>query len=84
MLPDRVSNPGPLTYESGVLPIALQGPAFSETGSTDKFSRPCYKFWQLIESKIKDMTLLCSALCIVALLFNVHGKHLRLCTMQCW
>ena len=27
MLPDWVSNPGPLTYESGVLPIALRGPA---------------------------------------------------------
>ena len=27
MLPDRVSNPGPLTYESSVLPIALRGPA---------------------------------------------------------
>ena len=27
MLPDRVSNPGPLTYESGALPIALCGPA---------------------------------------------------------
>ena len=25
MLPDRISNPGPLTYESGVLPIALPG-----------------------------------------------------------
>ena len=23
MLPDRVSNPGPLTYESGALPIAI-------------------------------------------------------------
>ena len=32
MLPDRVSNPGPLTYESGALPIALRGPAHhSET-----------------------------------------------------
>ena len=29
MLPDRVSNPGPLTFESGALPIALCGPAFS-------------------------------------------------------
>ena len=29
MLPDRVSNPGPLTYESGALPIALRGPAVS-------------------------------------------------------
>ena len=27
MLPDRVSNPGPLTYGSGALPIALRGPA---------------------------------------------------------
>ena len=27
MLPDRVSNPGTLTYESGALPIALRGPA---------------------------------------------------------
>ena len=27
MLPDRVSNPGPLTYETGALPIALRGPA---------------------------------------------------------
>ena len=27
MLPDRVSNPGPLTCESGALRIALRGPA---------------------------------------------------------
>ena len=34
MLPDLVSNPGPLTYESGVLPIALRGPAkYGETGN---------------------------------------------------
>ena len=26
MLPDRVSNPGSLTYESGALPVALRGP----------------------------------------------------------
>ena len=31
MLPDRVSNPGPLTYESGALPIALRGPAMFRT-----------------------------------------------------
>ena len=29
MLPDRVSNPGPLTYESGALPIALRGLAIA-------------------------------------------------------
>ena len=27
MWPDRVSNPGPPTYESAALPIALRGPA---------------------------------------------------------
>ena len=27
MLPDRVLNPGPLTYETGALPIELRGPA---------------------------------------------------------
>ena len=27
MWPDRVSNPGPLTNESGALPYALPGPA---------------------------------------------------------
>ena len=27
MLPDQVSDPGPLIYESGALPIALRGPA---------------------------------------------------------
>ena len=34
MLPDRVSNPGPLTYESGALPIALRGPASERIGSS--------------------------------------------------
>ena len=29
MLPDRVSNPGPLTYESGAIPIALRGPTYT-------------------------------------------------------
>ena len=27
MWPNRVSNPGPLTYESGALSTALRGPA---------------------------------------------------------
>ena len=29
MWPDRVSNPGPLTYKSGALPTALRSPANS-------------------------------------------------------
>ena len=38
MLPDRVSNPGPLTYESGALLIALRGPltaALLESGKEE-------------------------------------------------
>ena len=36
MLPDRVSNPGPLTCELGALPIALRGPAALANGLTYK------------------------------------------------
>ena len=39
MLPDRVSNPGPLIYESGALPIALRGPA-----SLDAIGAVCHQF----------------------------------------
>ena len=46
MLPDRVSNPGPLTYESGALPIALRGPAMF-----------LWKMWQII-SKLSLLPLL--------------------------
>ena len=38
MLPDRVSNPGSLTYESGVLPIALRGPAFCLSNTSNSKS----------------------------------------------
>ena len=45
MLSDRVSNPGPLTYESGALPIALRGLAKS-TGNNSLsniiFQIKCY------------------------------------------
>ena len=42
MLPDRVSNPGPLTYKSGALPIALCRMAHGhraphKRGTEDKF-----------------------------------------------
>ena len=40
MLPDQVSNPGPLTYESGALPIALRGPVNSEANG---LTRPIFK-----------------------------------------
>ena len=48
MLPDRVSSPVPLTYESGVLPIALCGPAVKElTNELKPFSRHIFiAMWQ--------------------------------------
>ena len=42
MLPDRVSNPGPLTYESGALPVALRGP-------TSSFKNAVRSLWSLSE-----------------------------------
>ena len=45
MLPDRVSNPGPLAYESGALPIALRGPA---TGFVYVRVGPHYNFVQAV------------------------------------
>ena len=40
MWPDRVSNPGPPTYESGALPIVLRGPASCERNNMIVFSFP--------------------------------------------
>ena len=40
MLPDRVSNSVPLTYESCALPIALRGPA--RQGDSDKYTTHFY------------------------------------------
>ena len=39
MLPHRVSNIGPLTYESGALPIALRGPALLKCTKLEKQAR---------------------------------------------
>ena len=50
MWPDRVSNPGPLTYESGALPTALRGPACGSVaqmwfGSSVEFSHAKPEAW---------------------------------------
>ena len=52
MLPDRVSNPGPLTYESGALPIALRGPACF----INKERNACIS-WILVYCSIKSLFL---------------------------
>ena len=48
MLPDRVSNPEPLSYESGALPIALRSPAnlLSNPATKTKFKRARSKIRQ--------------------------------------
>ena len=43
MWPDRVSNPGPLTYESDALPTALRGP-------------PIFGMWELAVYSEKSVT----------------------------
>ena len=40
MLSDQVSNPGPLTYESGALPIALRGPVNNVAEIREDISLP--------------------------------------------
>ena len=52
MLPDRVSNPGPLTYESGALPIALRGPAVSTIKLKNKNDfLICHRVWKTAKSQ---------------------------------
>ena len=43
MLPDRVSNPGPLTYESGALPIA---PFAARQQNWIIICRCCMRIWR--------------------------------------
>ena len=45
MLPDGVSNPGPLTYESGALPIALRGPARMTSNNQISPLKCCFFFY---------------------------------------
>ena len=47
MLPDWVSNPGPLTYESGALPIALRSPAQIKIGNVSKLHSFIYSELQI-------------------------------------
>ena len=55
MLPDRVSNPGPLTYESGALPIALRGPASFERVSLPREDKESRKNVSFVIMEVGDM-----------------------------
>ena len=46
MLPDQVSNPGPLTYKSGALSIALSSPAAVLSAIGLNNFNQCYQCWK--------------------------------------
>ena len=46
MWPDRVSNPGPLTYESGVLSTALCGSTCIDNATYQDSRSSVYWFWR--------------------------------------
>ena len=64
MWPDQVSNLGPLTYESGALPIALRGPAFD------------LLTWFLFMTNYLVMIITCAKLCSNPIMHDkVMGQH---------
>ena len=86
MLPDRVSNPRPLTYKSGALPIALRGPA-QFVMSLKIWQSMAYSVCHAPTSMTPEIIIVTTDVIlmskrfvvVVALLFYVHGKHLRSC-----
>ena len=55
MWPDRVSNPGPLTYESGSVPTGLHSPAVALAGHQSRYitsSQIVKLSWQHFEAAI--------------------------------
>ena len=59
MLPDRVSNPGPLTYESGALPIALRGPADSQMDGLTEWRAGPNQYVPSTSSKLGGIKTVC-------------------------
>ena len=69
MWPDRVSSPGPLTYESGALPIALRGPATPE----DHILR-MYKPFKLLK---RAVTVWCGRMCRMVGCLNAYRLQIE-------
>ena len=79
MWPDWVSNPGPLTYESGALPTALRGPAIFTVASLDNVPIHLYP---LYTGRLFQCCMLDESICQLLLLFyffkeNPASKHRR-------
>ena len=71
MLPDRVSNPGPLTYESGALPIALRGPALKTAKTLWSFGRSEFNRVETSEYTFRGYN---SVIFLLTSLFNSKRK----------
>ena len=74
MLPDRVSNLGPLTYESGALPIALRGPAVS----SEMLKELCFLYEG--SSDILDIR----DLCMILIGYSGFLRYDKLSKLKCW
>ena len=55
MLPDRVSNPGPLTYESGALPTALRGPALLHNNQVGIIGNIIYFLTYFVRISVRNL-----------------------------
>ena len=81
MLPDRVSNPGPLTYEPGALPTALRGPAPNGKRHFDTVdilgSKMTGKSQELIQSNPTSNPKNPKGKNHTHKLINVHERHAR-------
>ena len=83
MWPDRVSNPGPLIYESSALPTALRGPArlmmFSETST--RFLQGNFVCFSRI---VCDLVLERAAVDIVPLFYRFCHLNICICILHKW
>ena len=71
MLPDRVSNPEPLTYESGALPIALRGPAIYLVHSEiNRYNQP----YQIISRIVKYQLFVINIINLLGALYLISIK----------
>ena len=70
-MPDRVSNPGPLTYESGAVPISLRGPA---TCLVHQNIYALYKSPVLSEGLVKQMNTLTGVATVLFFFFCLPSQ----------
>ena len=81
MWPDRVLNPGPLTYESGAIPTALCGPAAEEEQElgalVESFDKTCKRYMEVSAEKTRLTTN-----CAKGILREIMVKRQNLGTIQ--